>query len=117
MRPRKVQKQRSNRTQEDERKLLILEFLIGQPDGLAVVDYIKKNAMKLNSQDHSKLKLLCEVMVDMKWLDLIETPTGGGKVVTTYKISESGCLALQTARELKRNENPLSKLIIFDNLD
>jgi DNA-binding PadR family transcriptional regulator len=116
--PRKIQKRQGNRSQaEDERRLLILQFLIGEPDGSAVIDYIKKHAMKLNAQDHTRVRSLCETMVDMKWLDLVETPTGGGKVVTTYKISENGRLALKTAQELKHDDNPLAKLMMFDKLD
>ena len=116
--PRKIQKRQGSRNQlEDERRLLILEFLSGQTHGSAVIDYIKKHAMKLNAQDHTRVKALCETMVNMGWLELVETPTGGDKVVTTYKISEYGREALKTAQKLKRENNPLAKLLMFDKLD
>ena len=115
---RKPNKRHSNRVQpEDERRLLILEFLSGQPQGSAVADYIKKHAMKLNAQDHTRVRALCETMVSMEWLELVETPTGGGKMITTYKISQHGREALETAQKLKRDNNPLAKSLMFDNLD
>ena len=111
-----VSKKSRTTTHEDERKLVVLEFLLGDRVG-GTAHYIRDHASKLRSQDGSQFQVMLNTMVERNWLERTETDLGGGNSQVTYKISAEGVKVIETIKELKNENNPLAKLSIFDQLD
>ena len=106
----------STYTHEDEKRLVVLEFLMSEKDG-GTANYIRTHATKLRSQDGDKFQILLQVMVGKNWLEMIKTSQGGDKYLITYKISSGGRQVIETIKGLRNDNNPLAKLGIFNKVD
>ena len=115
-RHKRTSKESSTYTSEYERKLLVLEFLLGERSG-GTANYIRTHTLKLRSQDGTKFQIeLLAPMVEQNWVDKTVTDLGGDNSQITYKISSEGIKVIETIKDLKNNNNPLAKLGIFDQL-
>jgi len=103
-------------THVDERRLVVLEFLMSEKDG-GTSHYIRTHATKLRTEDGTKFQILLQVMVEKNWLEMIKTSQGGDKYLITYKISSEGRQVIETIKGLRNDNNPLAKLGIFDKVD
>ena len=106
----------SSYTHEDERRLIVLEFLMSEKDG-GTSNYIRTHATKLRSEDGTRFQILLQIMVDKNWLEMIKTSQGGVVVDVRYKISSEGRQVIETIKGLRNDNNPLAKLGIFDKVD
>ena len=106
----------STYTHEDERRLIVLEFLMSEKGG-GTANYIRTHATKLRSQDGDRFQILLQVMVGKNWLEMIKTSQGGVVVNVRYKISSEGRQVIETIKGLRNDNNPLAKLGIFDKVD
>ena len=103
-------------THEDEKRLIVLEFLMSEKDG-GTANYICTHTTKLRSQDGDTFQILLQVMVGKNWLEMIKTSQGGVVVNVRYKISSEGRQVIETIKGLRNENNPLAKLGMFDQLD
>ena len=106
----------STYTHEDERRLVVLEFLMSEKDG-GTANYIRTHATKLRSEDGTRFKIFLQIMVEKNWLEMIKTSQGGVVVDVRYKISSEGRQVIETIKGLRNDNNPLAKLCIFDKVD
>ena len=106
----------STYTHEDERRLIVLEFLMSEKGG-GTNNYIRTHATKLRSEDGNRFKIFLQVMVGKNWLEMIKTSQGGVVVDVRYKISSEGRQVIETIKGLRNDNNPLAKLGIFDKVD
>ena len=103
-------------THEDERRLIVLEFLMSEKGG-GTANYIRTHATKLRSEDGTRFKIFLQIMVDKNWLEMIKTSQGGAVVDVRHKISSEGRQVIETIKGLRNDNNPLAKLGIFDKVD
>ena len=103
-------------THEDEKRLIVLEFLMSEKDG-GTANYICTHTTKLRSQDGTSFQIMLQTMVERNWLEKIKTSQGGGIYAVTYIISEDGQQVIESIKKLRDNNNPLAKLGMFDQLD
>ena len=103
-------------THEDERRLIVLEFLMSEKGG-GTANYIRTHATKLRSEDGTRFKIFLQIMVEKNWLEMIKTSQGGVVVDVRYKISSEGRQVIETIKGLRNDNNPLAKLGIFDKVD
>ena len=103
-------------THVDERRLVVLEFLMSEKDG-GTANYIRTHATKLRSEDGTRFKIFLQIMVEKNWLEMIKTSQGGVVVNERYKISSEVRQVIETIKGLRNDNNPLAKLGIFDKVD
>ena len=106
----------STYTHEDEKRLIVLEFLMSEKGG-GTSHYIRTHATKLRSQEGDRFQALLQVMVGKNWLEMVKTSQGGVVVDVRYKISSEGRQVIETIKGLRNDNNPLAKLGIFDKVD
>tara|TARA_Y100001936_G_scaffold221753_1_gene237042 strand:+ start:378 stop:728 length:351 start_codon:yes stop_codon:yes gene_type:complete len=100
---------------DEEKRLLILEYLYGNQNG-GSANFLRTANKKLRSQDLTQFQILLHTMVDREWIDKQDIDLGN-RQQTTYVISENGKKVLETIKNLKDDNNPLAQLGIFNNLD
>ena len=59
----------STYTHEDERRLIVLEFLMSEKGG-GTSHYIRTHATKLRSEEGKRFQILLPIMVDKNWLEM-----------------------------------------------
>ena len=101
---------------DEEKRLLILEFLMGHEKGGSAHFLQTAKSSKLRTQEGGDFKVLLQTMVDRKWIERQDIDLGN-RQQTTYIISENGKKVLETIKKLKEDDNPLAQLGIFDKLD
>ena len=101
---------------EPEKKLLVLEFFIGQK-GPRTSNWIATKQIKFNSTNNDKVTALLDAMVDELLLVRNEISDGTDKPKILYDISPDGRKAIQTINELRNEDNPIVKLDFFRLLD
>ena len=68
----------------------------------------------LRSQEGTEFKGIMNQLVEMNWVKMEEAQSVGGYEV--YFITEDGRTAVNMAKDIARNESPLSKLNAFENI-
>ena len=100
---------------DEEKRLLILEFLMGHETG-GSANFLRTANTKLRSQEGEDFKILLQTMVERKWIERQDIDLGNIQR-TKYVISENGKKVLETIKNLKEDNNPLAQLGIFNKLD
>ena len=101
---------------ESEKKLLVLEFFMGQK-GARSSNWIATKQTKFNKITNDKVTALLDAMYDEKLLERNEIPDGTDKPKILYNISPDGRKAIETIKKLRDEDNPIVKLDFFRLLD
>ena len=101
---------------EPEKKLLVLQFFIGQK-GARSSNWIYDHQPKFNKIASNTGTALLDTMYDEKLLERTEIPDGTDKPKVLYDISSDGRKVIETIKKLKDEDNPIVKLDFFRLLD
>jgi DNA-binding HxlR family transcriptional regulator len=101
---------------EPEKKLLVLEFFMGQKDD-RTSNWIARKQTKFNKITNDKVTALLDAMVIDALLVRKEIPDGTDKLKVLYNISPDGRKAIETIKKLKDEDHPIVKLDFFRLLD
>ena len=101
---------------EPEKKLIVLEFFMGQK-GKRTSNWIYTHQRKFNTMTNDKVTALLDAMYDEELLDRTEIPDGTDKPKILYDISPDGRKAIETIKKLRDEDNPMIKLDFFRLLD
>ena len=101
---------------EPEKKLLVLEFFMGQ-NGDRSSNWIGTKQTKFNSITNDKVTALLDAMYDEKLLERNEIQDGTDKPKILYNISPDGRKVIETIKKLRDEDNPIVKLDFFRLLD
>ena len=98
---------------QDKKMFAISSYLISVHPKGATRHGIATNA-PLRSQEGTEFKGIMNQLVEMNWVKMEEAQSVGGYEV--YFITEDGRTAVNMAKDIARNESPLSKLNAFENI-
>ncbi len=101
---------------ESEKKLIVLEFFMGQV-GKRTSNWVYDHQRKFNTMTSDKVTALLDAMYDEELLDRTAIPDGTDKPKILYDISPDGRKAIETINELRGEDHPLVKLDFFRLLD
>ncbi|MBT4326928.1 MAG: hypothetical protein HOD60_08465 [Candidatus Nitrosopelagicus sp.] len=101
---------------ESEKKLLVLEFFMGQ-EGARASYWIYRNQRKFNVMTNDKVTALLDTMFIEGLLIRNEISDGTDKPKILYNISPDGRKAVETIKKLRDENHPLVKLNFFRLLD
>jgi len=101
---------------EPEKKLLVLEFFMGQK-GARSSNWIATKQTKFNKITNDKVTALLDTMADQSLLARNEIQDGTDKPKILYNISPDGRKAIETIKKLRDEDNPIVKLDFFRLLD
>ena len=112
----KCEKNNYKNQTEPEKKLLVLEFFMGQK-GPRTSNWIATKQTKFNSTNNDKVTALLDRMHDEELLVRNEIPDGTDKPKIIYNISPDGRKVIETIKKLRDEDNPIVKLDFFRLLD
>jgi len=101
---------------EPEKKLLVLEFFMGQ-EGARTSNWIATKQTKFNKITNDKVTALLDTMADQSLLARNEILDGTDKPKILYDISPEGRKAIESIKKLKDENHPMVKLDFFRLLD
>ena len=97
---------------EPEKKLLVLEFFIGQ-EGARTSNWIRDHQIKFNKNTSDTMTALLDAMCDDKLLERTVSTNSADRQEVLYDISSTGRKAVETIKKLKDENDPLVKLGFF----
>lgn len=112
----KCEKPSPKKQTEPEKKLIVLEFFMGQT-GKRTSNWIYTHQRKFNTMTPNKVTALLDAMYDEELLDRTEIPDGTDKPKVLYDISSDGRKAIEAINNLRSEDHPLVKLDFFRLLD
>ena len=112
----KCEKPSPKKQTEPEKKLIVLEFFMGQ-EGARASYWIYRNQRKFNVMTNDKVTALLDTMFIEGLLIRNEISDGTDKPKILYNISPDGRKAVETIKKLRDENHPLVKLNFFRLLD
>ena len=112
----KCENKRIKSQTEPEKKLLVLEFFIGQ-EGARTSNWIRDHQIKFNKNTSDTMTALLDAMCDDKLLERTVSTNSADRQEVLYDISSTGRKAVETIKKLKDENDPLVKLGFFRLLD
>jgi len=112
----KCENKRIKSQTESEKRLLVLEFFIGQ-EGARTSNWIRDHQIKFNKNTSDTMTALLDVMCDDKLLERTVSTNSADRQEVLYDISSTGRKAVETIKKLKDENDPLVKLGFFRLLD
>jgi len=98
---------------QDKKMLAVTAYLISiHPQG-GTKNHISKKS-KLRSQEGDEFKMLMTQLVLMGWVRMEKPKNIGG--YDTFFVTDSGRDAVNQAKQISRENSPLGKLSIFDDI-
>jgi len=104
---------RRDNTPRDNTKLRILDFLSAKQQGATRFNIMTH--ANIRKQEDENFKIILDEMVSINWIEKTSFEHGGG--MTVYTLKDEGRSALEKAKELKRDNHPISKLSAFNEID
>ena len=108
----KCENKRIKNQTEPEKKLLVLEFFIGQ-EGARTSNWIRDHQIKFNKNTSDTMTALLDAMCDDKLLERTVSTNSADRQEVLYDISSTGRKAVETIKKLTDENDPLVKLGFF----